>query len=444
MSGSFDTLGLSEKLQKAATDNGYTRPTPVQEKVIPIIQVGKDLLAAAQTGTGKTAAFVLPLLNQIEKEPTVYKPCSPRILILTPTRELAAQVSESIEALKGDCQVRVALAYGGAGINPQKKALSKGTDFLVATPGRLLDLIRQKMAKLSSTHTLVLDEADRMLDMGFMPDIKSILRFLPADRQTLLFSATYSPEIKKLSLQLLNNPETVEVARNRTADLVRQTFYKVPKSAKADVIRDLIVDNQWKQTLIFTRTKYGADKLCKQLIRDGFKAKAIHGDKTQNHRSTALEEFKNGKLPILVATDVAARGLDIEKLPQVVNYELPEQAEDYVHRIGRVGRAGLKGEAYSLVSSEEISRFKAIERFLGTSLKATLFPGLNYDNYQDPPNTEADGKRRKKSDYSSDKTTPRKNKNRKSASKMDGVKTNRSPASRRRSQSMNSDIRKTE
>ena len=188
----------------------------------------------------------------------------------------------------------MALAYGGAGINPQKKALSKGTDFLVATPGRLLDLIRQKMAKLSSTHTLVLDEADRMLDMGFMPDIKSILRFLPADRQTLLFSATYSPEIKKLSLQLLNNPETVEVARNRTADLVRQTFYKVPKSAKADVIRDLIVDNQWKQTLIFTRTKYGADKLCKQLIRDGFKAKAIHGDKTQNHRSTALEEFKNG------------------------------------------------------------------------------------------------------------------------------------------------------
>lgn len=298
MSVRFDNLGLSENLQKTVTKNGYSDPTPVQAQAIPIIQQGKDLLAAAQTGTGKTAAFVLPLLNEIEKDPTDYQPCSPRVLILTPTRELAAQVAENIEMLKGNLPVRVALAYGGVGINPQKKALAKGTDFLVATPGRLLDLIGQRMAKLSSTHTLVLDEADRMLDMGFLPDLKRIMKFLPEDRQTLLFSATFSPEIKKLSLQFLNNPESVEVSRNKTADLVRQTFYKVPKTAKADVIRDLIIDNQWNQTLIFTRTKYGADKLCKQLLRDGFKAKAIHGDKSQNHRSTALEEFKKGELPV--------------------------------------------------------------------------------------------------------------------------------------------------
>lgn len=442
MSVRFDNLGLSENLQRTVTKNGYSEPTPVQAQAIPIIQQGKDLLAAAQTGTGKTAAFVLPLLNEIEKDPTDYQPCSPRVLILTPTRELAAQVAENIEMLKGDLPVRVALAYGGVGINPQKKALAKGTDFLVATPGRLLDLIRQRMARLSSTHTLVLDEADRMLDMGFLPDLKRIMKFLPEDRQTLLFSATFSPEIKKLSLQFLNNPESVEVSRNKTAELVRQTFYKVPKTAKADVIRDLIVDNQWNQTLIFTRTKYGADKLCKQLLRDGFKAKAIHGDKSQNHRSTALEEFKKGELPILVATDVAARGLDIEKLPQVVNYELPEQAEDYVHRIGRVGRAGLEGEAYSLVSSEELPRFKAIEKFLKTSLRATEFPGLNYENYKESSGSSSEGASRRKSAPRTGKSAPRNAKNRDSTSKMDKIKNKTPRGSRRRASGKTSETRK--
>ncbi len=275
MSVRFDNLGLSENLQKTVTKNGYSDPTPVQAQAIPIIQQGKDLLAAAQTGTGKTAAFVLPLLNEIEKDPTDYQPCSPRVLILTPTRELAAQVAENIEMLKGNLPVRVALAYGGVGINPQKKALAKGTDFLVATPGRLLDLIGQRMAKLSSTHTLVLDEADRMLDMGFLPDLKRIMKFLPEDRQTLLFSATFSPEIKKLSLQFLNNPESVEVSRNKTADLVRQTFYKVPKTAKADVIRDLIIDNQEQNTAPTNCASSSSETALKQKPFTGIKVRTI-------------------------------------------------------------------------------------------------------------------------------------------------------------------------
>lgn len=384
MPESFEDLGLSADLLKSVNKNGYMEPTPVQTRAIPIIQKGRDLLAAAQTGTGKTAAFVLPLLNQIEKDPTNYQLCSPRVLILTPTRELAVQVAESIEMLKGEAHpIRTALAYGGVGINPQKKALSKGVDFLVATPGRLLDLIKQRMAKLSDTQTLILDEADRMLDMGFLPDLRRILKFLPKQKQTLLFSATFTPEIKKLSLQLLNEPETIEISKNKTADLIYQSFFKVPKTAKPEAVRDLIVDNQWRQVLIFTRTKYGADKLCKHLIKDGFNARAIHGDKSQKQRNTALELFKNGELPILVATDVAARGIDIEKLPQVLNYELPEQAEDYVHRIGRVGRAGLEGKAYSLVSSEELPRLKAIEKFLNTKFYAEEFPGINYDGYKE-------------------------------------------------------------
>lgn len=382
MLNTFKSLQLSPKLEKSVEANGFAHPTPIQVKAIPLVREGKDLLAAAQTGTGKTAAFVLPMLQEIIETPTVYEKRVPRILVLTPTRELAAQVGETIISLGKSLGVRSAVVFGGVGINPQKAAVAKGVDFLVATPGRLLDMMSQKMVDLSDTHVLILDEADRMLDMGFLPDLKRILKALPEDRQTLLFSATFSPEIKKLASEFLKNPESVEIERNKDSALVRQTLYRVPKKDKHTVLRDLIVDNGWDQVLVFTRTKYGADKLVRNLIKDGLVAKAIHGDKSQNARTTALREFKEHKLPILVATDIAARGLDIEKLPQVVNYELPQQAEDYVHRIGRTGRAGEAGEAYSLISPEELPQVKAIEKFIKKPLTLSDFPGLDYSDWK--------------------------------------------------------------
>ncbi len=300
---------------------------------------------------------------------------------------------ETIDQLGAHMNIRSAVVFGGVGINPQKAAIAKGLDFLVATPGRLLDLMSQKMADLSQTHTLILDEADRMLDMGFLPDLKRIVKALPQDRQTLLFSATFSLEIRKLAGDFLKEPRSVEIARNQDAASVHQTLYRVPKSEKHTALRDLIVDNGLDQVLVFTRTKYGADKLCRQLTKDGLKARAIHGDKSQAARTTALKEFKNHELPILVATDIAARGLDIEKLPQVVNYELPQQAEDYVHRIGRTGRAGESGQAFSLVSSEELDRLKAIEKFIKKPLRLTDFPGMDYSKenepQQEPPKKKA-------------------------------------------------------
>lgn len=382
MSNSFKTLGFAPQLEKLIEANGFTSPTPIQMKAIPLVRQGYDLLAAAQTGTGKTAAFVLPMLQKMIEEPTLYQKRVPRVLVLTPTRELAAQVGETILSLGKDLGVRSAVVFGGVGINPQKAAIAKGLDFLVATPGRLLDLMNQGFAGLSKTHILILDEADRMLDMGFLPDLKRILKALPPDRQTLLFSATFSPEIKKLASEFLNKPESVEIERNKDSSLVRQTLYRVPKANKHTVLRDLIVDNQWDQVLVFTRTKYGADKLVRHLLKDGLVAKAIHGDKSQSARTTALREFKEHKLPILVATDIAARGLDIEKLPQVVNYELPQQAEDYVHRIGRTGRAGEAGEAYSLVSPEELPQLAAIEKFIKKPLPLSDFPGLDYSDWK--------------------------------------------------------------
>ena len=385
MSNSFKTLGFAPQLEKLIEANGFTSPTPIQMKAIPLVRQGYDLLAAAQTGTGKTAAFVLPMLQKMIEEPTLYQKRVPRVLVLTPTRELAAQVGETILSLGKDLGVRSAVVFGGVGINPQKAAIAKGLDFLVATPGRLLDLMNQGFAGLSKTHILILDEADRMLDMGFLPDLKRILKALPPDRQTLLFSATFSPEIKKLASEFLNKPESVEIERNKDSSLVRQTLYRVPKANKHTVLRDLIVDNQWDQVLVFTRTKYGADKLVRHLLKDGLVAKAIHGDKSQSARTTALREFKEHKLPILVATDIAARGLDIEKLPQVVNYELPQQAEDYVHRIGRTGRAGEAGEAYSLVSPEELPQLAAIEKFIKKPLPLSDFPGLDYSDWKSPP-----------------------------------------------------------
>lgn len=395
MSNSFKTLGFAPQLEKLIEANGFTSPTPIQMKAIPLVRQGYDLLAAAQTGTGKTAAFVLPMLQKMIEEPTLYQKRVPRVLVLTPTRELAAQVGETILSLGKDLGVRSAVVFGGVGINPQKAAIAKGLDFLVATPGRLLDLMNQGFAGLSKTHILILDEADRMLDMGFLPDLKRILKALPPDRQTLLFSATFSPEIKKLASEFLNKPESVEIERNKDSSLVRQTLYRVPKANKHTVLRDLIVDNQWDQVLVFTRTKYGADKLVRHLLKDGLVAKAIHGDKSQSARTTALREFKEHKLPILVATDIAARGLDIEKLPQVVNYELPQQAEDYVHRIGRTGRAGEAGEAYSLVSPEELPQLAAIEKFIKKSLPLSDFPRLDYSDWKVSAPTKPQNKNRR-------------------------------------------------
>lgn len=395
MSNSFKTLGFAPQLEKLIEVNGFTSPTPIQIKAIPLVRQGYDLLAAAQTGTGKTAAFVLPMLQKIIEEPTLYQKRVPRVLVLTPTRELAAQVGETILSLGKDLGVRSAVVFGGVDINPQKAAIAKGLDFLVATPGRLLDLMNQGFADLSKTHILILDEADRMLDMGFLPDLKRILKALPPDRQTLLFSATFSPEIKKLASEFLNKPESVEIERNKDSSLVRQTLYRVPKADKHTVLRDLIVDNQWDQVLVFTRTKYGADKLVRHLLKDGLVAKAIHGDKSQNARTTALREFKEHKLPILVATDIAARGLDIEKLPQVVNYELPQQAEDYVHRIGRTGRAGEAGEAYSLVSPEELPQLAAIEKFIKKPLPLSDFPRLDYSDWKVSAPTKPQNKNRR-------------------------------------------------
>lgn len=395
MSNSFKTLGFAPQLEKLIEANGFTSPTPIQMKAIPLVRQGYDLLAAAQTGTGKTAAFVLPMLQKIIEEPTLYQKRVPRVLVLTPTRELAAQVGETILSLGKDLGVRSAVVFGGVGINPQKAAIAKGLDFLVATPGRLLDLMNQGFAGLSKTHILILDEADRMLDMGFLPDLKRILKALPPDRQTLLFSATFSPEIKKLASEFLNKPESVEIERNKDSSLVRQTLYRVPKANKHTVLRDLIVDNQWDQVLVFTRTKYGADKLVRHLLKDGLVAKAIHGDKSQSARTTALREFKEHKLPILVATDIAARGLDIEKLPQVVNYELPQQAEDYVHRIGRTGRAGEAGEAYSLVSPEELPQLAAIEKFIKKPLPLSDFPRLDYSDWKVSAPTKPQNKNRR-------------------------------------------------
>lgn len=391
----FSDLNLIPPILKAAAEAGYEEPSPIQQKAIPPVLAGRDLLGCAQTGTGKTAAFAMPILQRLAAAPAPSGGRPIRALILTPTRELALQIDESFAAY--GCHMRLAhcVIFGGVNQNPQVARLKKGVDILTATPGRLNDLIGQGYIDLKNVEIFVLDEADRMLDMGFLPDLKRILKALPPDRQTLLFSATFSPEIKKLASEFLNKPESVEIERNKGSSLVRQTLYRVPKADKHTVLRDLIVDNQWDQVLVFTRTKYGADKLVRHLLKDGLVAKAIHGDKSQNARTTALREFKEHKLPILVATDIAARGLDIEKLPQVVNYELPQQAEDYVHRIGRTGRAGEAGEAYSLVSPEELPQLASIEKFIKKSLPLSDFPGLDYSDWKVSAPTKPQNKNRR-------------------------------------------------
>ena len=381
---SFSKLGLSESLVRAVTEHGYAEPTPVQAQAIPAVLAGGDLLAGAQTGTGKTAGFVLPMLQRLSSPSAAGLPRSAarpiRALILTPTRELAAQVEESVRIYGKYTKLSSTVIFGGVGIHPQIAQLKRGVDILVATPGRLLDLAGQRAVNLSQVEILVLDEADRMLDMGFIRDIKRVLALLPRQRQNLLFSATFSDEIKALADGLLNSPAMIEVARrNSTVELIRQKAHPVNRERKRELLAHLIRTQDWSQVLVFTRTKHGANKLTEQLGHDGIAALAIHGNKSQSARTRALAEFKSGRLTVLVATDIAARGIDIDQLPHVVNYDLPNVPEDYVHRIGRTGRAGATGEAVSLVSIDDREFLRDIEKLIRRTIPQEVVPGFAPD-----------------------------------------------------------------
>ena len=369
----FKELGLLNELLKAAEDKGYTSPTPIQKLAIPLVLDGTDLLAGAQTGTGKTAGFTLPLLQRLMSNHKNQNRA--RALILTPTRELAAQVGESVRTYGKYLPLKSTVIFGGVSINSQIHALRKGVDIIIATPGRLLDLVSQKAVNLSHVEILVLDEADRMLDMGFIHDIRKILAILPKSRQNLLFSATFSPEIKNLAAGFLRSPQTIEAAHNTPTELVSQLFYPVDNQRKRELLSFLISSKNWKQVLVFARTKHGSNRLAEQLNRDGIQATAIHGNKSQSARTKALGDFKKGVTRVLVATDIAARGLDIDHLPHVVNFELPNVPEDYVHRIGRTGRAGNEGEAVSLVCVDEYKLLQAIERLLKKKIPSIVLPG---------------------------------------------------------------------
>lgn len=412
---SFSNLGLSAELLKAIAHQGYTSPTPVQQQAIPLVLQRRDVLVGAQTGTGKTAGFTLPLLHRLQasqsnsqsntqyhsqdhsqghylpssvtrhsnspdhvSKPKPRKSASkrPRALILTPTRELASQVSESVKAYGQFLSLKSTVIFGGVSIRPQIKALQRGVDIVVATPGRLLDHLNQRTLDLSQVEILVLDEADRMLDMGFVHDIRKVVRAVPSDRQTLLFSATFSKEIRALAHDFLDHPEEVQIARRNTAaESVEQRVILVDQKQKRELLSFLIGSKNWQQVLVFTRTKHRANRLTEQLKKDGLKAAAIHGNKSQNARTKALSQFKDGKVRVLVATDIAARGLDIQQLPHVVNYELPHVPEDYVHRIGRTGRAGHEGVAVSLVSGDEKKLLRDIERLLKRRIDQDTWQG---------------------------------------------------------------------
>jgi ATP-dependent RNA helicase RhlE len=366
---SFDTLGLSPALLRAVQEQGYTQPTPIQGRVIPVVLEGRDVMAGAQTGTGKTAGFTLPLLHRLSTHAPAQGPRRVRALILTPTRELAAQVGESVRAYGKHLPLKSAVIFGGVSINPQIDLLRRGVDILVATPGRLLDHAQQRTLDLRHIEIFVLDEADRMLDMGFLPDIRRVIALLPQRRQNLLFSATFPEDIRKLASKMLDAPVSVEIGqRNATAEKIEQAVYFANKSEKRGLVSWLIGSGNWRQVLVFTRTKHGANRLAEQLERDGLTAAAIHGNKSQGARTRALADFKQGSVRVLVATDIAARGLDIDQLPHVVNYDLPEVAEHYVHRIGRTGRAGNEGIAISLVAHDERPLLKQIEKLLGYAL----------------------------------------------------------------------------
>ncbi len=366
---SFDSLGLSAELLRAVAAQGYTQPTPIQLQAIPAILAGRDILAGAQTGTGKTAAFTLPMLQLLSQSRAAHR--LPRALVLTPTRELAAQVGESVSTYGQHLPLRSMQIFGGVGMAPQVAQLRRGVDIVVATPGRLLDHAGQRNIDLSAIEFLVLDEADRMLDMGFIHDIRRVLKLLPPRRRNLLFSATYSREIEQLANGLLHDPQRIEVARRNTAaENVAQLVHPVAKERKRELLSHLILSGSWQQVLVFTRTKHGANRLAQQLDRDGITAAAIHGNKSQGARTRALADFKRGAVRTLVATDIAARGLDIDGLPHVVNFELPNVPEDYVHRIGRTGRAGADGTAVSLVSTDERGLLAGIERVLGRRIQS--------------------------------------------------------------------------
>ena len=381
---SFASLGLADEIVRAITDHGYTIPTPIQAQAIPAVLAGGDLLAGAQTGTGKTAGFTLPILHRLATNagaPVNASTTRPiRALILTPTRELAAQVEESVRTYGKYLKLTSTVIFGGVGINPQIKLLKHGVDILVATPGRLLDHMGQGTVNLSQVEILVLDEADRMLDMGFIRDIKKVLAVLPKKRQNLLFSATFSEEIKTLADGLLNAPAMIEVARrNSTVEMIAQKIHPVDRDKKHPMLAHLIKTKQWTQVLVFTHTKHGANKLVEQLGKDGITGLAIHGNKSQSARTRALAEFKDGTLQVLVATDIAARGIDIDQLPHVVNYDLPNIPEDYVHRIGRTGRAGATGEAVSLVCVDDQEMLRDIERLIKRELPRETIPGFEPD-----------------------------------------------------------------
>jgi len=377
---SFSALGLRAELLRAVGEQGYTQPTPIQSQAIPAVLEGRDVLGGAQTGTGKTAGFTLPLLQKLSEQPAQGR--TPiRALILVPTRELAAQVQTSVHTYgKYLPRIRSLSVYGGVGFFPQVQALRRGIDVLVATPGRLLDHLSQRTVDLSKVQILVLDEADRMLDMGFLPDIRKVLAQLPRQRQNLLFSATFSDEIKTLADTFMRNPQLIEVARrNDTAELIEQRVHPVDRERKKDLLAHLIAAGRWEQVLVFTRTKHGANNLAEKLAKGGIRADAIHGNKSQGARTRALSEFKTGKTKVLVATDIAARGLDIDELPHVVNFELPHVANDYVHRIGRTGRAGSTGEAISLVCVDELGLLRDIERLTKRPIRKEVVAGFEPD-----------------------------------------------------------------
>jgi len=384
---SFESLGLMAELHRAVSEKGYSTPTPIQQQAIPIILEGRDLMGGAQTGTGKTAGFTLPLLQRLMETDVPRKGRRPiRALVLTPTRELAAQVAESVQTYGGHLPLKSTVVFGGVSINPQKQKLIRGVDILIATPGRLLDHVNQRSADLSNVDILVLDEADRMLDMGFIHDIKKVLALVPKKKQTLLFSATFSNDIKKLANGLMRSPALIEVARqNAATETVEQVVHPVDKTRKRELLSFLIGSNNWQQVLVFNRTKHGANRLAEQLNKDGITATAIHGNKSQGARTRALADFKSGEVRVLVATDIAARGIDIDQLPHVVNYELPNVAEDYVHRIGRTGRAGNEGEAMSLVCVDELKLLKDIEKLIKREI-----PKETIEGYEPDPSIKAE------------------------------------------------------
>ncbi len=376
----FDDLALAEPIARAVKEKGYTKPSPIQAKAIPVVLQGGDLLASAQTGTGKTAAFTLPVLQQLLDKPRA-SGNRVKALVLTPTRELAAQILDNVEMYSKHTKIRSTVVFGGVKINPQMQKLRSGVEVLVATPGRLLDLHSQNAIKFDELDILVLDEADRMLDMGFIHDIKRILKILPTQRQNLLFSATFSDEIRDLAQRLLDNPAEVSVAKENTTNAqIAHKLHPVDKAAKTRLLSHLTRTQSWEQALVFSRTKHGANKLVRLLEKDGIKAAAIHGNKSQNQRTKALADFKDGKITLLIATDIAARGIDIHQLPQVVNYDLPNVPADYVHRIGRTGRAGMLGHAISLVSADEIEQLQDIERLIQKHIDRELIDGFKPQN----------------------------------------------------------------